>query len=594
MTQFGKYDLLERLGSGRYGNVYRALDQTLDREVALKLLKPEWSGDLRFIQQFQREAKTAAKIEHANVVGVYEVGEQDGRWFIAMQYMPGGSLHDRLEDLQNRDEVLSIDQALEIGLEIGLGLAAIHKRDLVHCDLKPSNILFDADGHARVGDLGLTRSFTASRSSLTGTSTLHAPGTPAYMSPEQETGAPHLRPPADVYALGLVLFEMLTGRSYKNQEPGTKLSALRENSPAWLDELLASMLAEDWHQRLWSGEKAAVAIQPCLELARAAALMPSKGKKPAGGEPENAPQVPTVEPLPRAVPDPTARITSEPRLEIQEKEPGPCAQEESSQKANETLHAAEPAPQETGQKVFTLAPGVEMVFVCVPEGEFWMGNDPKEHPQADPDEQPKHTVWLDTFWVAKSPVTNRQFAAFTQSREGERVARLRGWRIPPGKEEHPVVSISWDEAAAFCAWLEHTNGHEICLPTEAEWEKAARGTDSHIFPWGSQSPDARRCNFNQIVKDTTSVGKYSPDGDSPYGCVDMAGNVWEWIQDWYDSGYYARSPRSSPGGPEEGEQRILRGGSWNNNTWSVRAGNRNKGYPGNLFNLIGFRPVLFG
>jgi serine/threonine protein kinase/regulation of enolase protein 1 (concanavalin A-like superfamily) len=258
----GKYELLQKLGSGRFGDVYKALDTTLDREVALKILKPEWSGDTLFVQQFQREAKIAAKIEHPNIVGVYEVGEEDGRWFIAMQYMPGGNLQERLDQFRDSNQAMPILQARKIALDIAQGLSALHHRDLVHCDLKPSNVLFDADGHAHVGDLGLALSYTATRSTMIESNVQHSPGTPAYMSPEQETGMAHLRPPSDIYALGLILFEMLTGRSYKNIEPGTKLSTLRMDAPPDLEALLQRILAKDYSQRPWNGEKAAEALRP--------------------------------------------------------------------------------------------------------------------------------------------------------------------------------------------------------------------------------------------------------------------------------------------------------------------------------------------
>jgi D-xylose transport system substrate-binding protein len=302
MPSIGKYQLLVEIGQGRFGDVYRAIDTALEREVALKILKPEWAGDVLFVQQFLREAKTAAKIEDPNVVGVFDVGESDGRYFIAMQYLPGGSLQDRLEELKERDETLGVEEALRIGLEIAEGLAALHKRDLVHCDLKPSNILFDADGHARVGDLGLALSFNTSRSSLSGEGPRHSPGTPAYMSPEQEANAPHLRPPADVYALGLILFEMLSGRSYKNQEPGTKLSDLRKDTPAWLDELLGGLLAKDYEQRIWNGEKAAEAIRAGLaKIREQTQTQTTTRRKPEAEQPRDHEKKPPIQPEPEIV-----------------------------------------------------------------------------------------------------------------------------------------------------------------------------------------------------------------------------------------------------------------------------------------------------
>ncbi len=100
--------------------------------------------------------------------------------------------------------------------------------------------------------------------------------------------------------------------------------------------------------------------------------------------------------------------------------------------------------------------------------------------------------------------------------------------------------VSWDDAVAFCSWLTQASSRDIRLPTEAQWEKAARGTNGNLYPWGNQPPDDVRCNFNMNVGDTTPIGTYSPDGDSPYGCADMAGNVWEWCADWLDEKAYER------------------------------------------------------
>lgn len=131
------------------------------------------------------------------------------------------------------------------------------------------------------------------------------------------------------------------------------------------------------------------------------------------------------------------------------------------------------------------------------------------------------------------------------------------------------------------------------MPSEAEWEKAAKGTRGRIYPWGNQGPDEKRCNnFDISIGDTTPVGKYSPAGDSPYGCADMSGNVWEWVEDWYDNDYYEVSPRSNPGGPDSGENKVFRGGSWDNLTVGIRSAYRSWGSP-TLTDLdIGFRCAL--
>jgi formylglycine-generating enzyme required for sulfatase activity len=183
-------------------------------------------------------------------------------------------------------------------------------------------------------------------------------------------------------------------------------------------------------------------------------------------------------------------------------------------------------------------------------------------------------VHLDEYWMGRYPVTNAQYRAFVAATGRKKPSHWNEGRIPKGKASHPVVKVSWEDAAAFCKWASRMTEVEIRLPTEAEWEKAARGTNGRIYPWGDAKPDTKRCNFDGNVKDTTPVGRYSPAGDSPYGCADMAGNVWEWVADWFDGGYYKNSPRENPSGPASGSARVLRGGSFNDDAWLVRCARR--------------------
>lgn len=209
-------------------------------------------------------------------------------------------------------------------------------------------------------------------------------------------------------------------------------------------------------------------------------------------------------------------------------------------------------------------------MVQVPAGEFTMGSTTQEVatavadcsscPESDVVESPQHVVYLDAFWIDQHEVTNAQY---------ERCVADHGCGEPvsPRSETHanyygnarydnyPVIFVSWNDANAYCTWA----GKK--LPTEAQWEKAARGADARVYPWGNDDPDQNRANSNSIVGDTTEVGQY-PNGRSPYGVMDMAGNVWEWVSDWYDPNYYADSPAKNPQGPAPGTSRVIRGGSW--------------------------------
>jgi formylglycine-generating enzyme required for sulfatase activity len=218
-------------------------------------------------------------------------------------------------------------------------------------------------------------------------------------------------------------------------------------------------------------------------------------------------------------------------------------------------------------------------MVLVPAGEFTMGID-----GWDADEKPIHRVYLDAFYMDKYEVTTGRYGHFMKDTGREPPAQ---WKdVNPGTDgERPVVGVSWHDADAYC------RHYGKRLPTEAEWEKAARGPDGRRFPWGHEEPTRLHANFGSTWTGYETLGIVGSleAGKSPYGIYDLAGNAWEWVADWYDLNYYKSSPDRNPTGPARGGSKVLRGGSWYNMLYDLRSTNRNYFAPTNRFFDLGFR-----
>jgi formylglycine-generating enzyme required for sulfatase activity len=317
---------------------------------------------------------------------------------------------------------------------------------------------------------------------------------------------------------------------------------------------------------------------------------------------------------------PSAVIKKEPAEQTPEETLGPAEEMVAPQEVAETVQPEEAAPTppvSSSGPCATDSPAVAKKrtasapegMVYIPGGPFTMG---ASGDNQSTDDGPAHKVCVNGFYMDRFEVTNAQFQKFVETTgyvtDGEKqtdTSDLRTWHHPDGidstiedKPNYPVVCISWNDANAYALWAGKR------LPTEAEWEKAARGTDGRAFPWGNKSPAASNLNaadksasfkwssssLDDKYKGVAPVGSF-PSGKSVYGIEDMSGNVWEWCWDWWNPGYYKVSSANNPVGPAAGEYRVIRGGSWYYHLDGARTTQRMYFRPGGFSAAIGFRCV---
>ncbi|OQA21226.1 MAG: Serine/threonine-protein kinase StkP [Chloroflexi bacterium ADurb.Bin360] len=621
--RLGKYEIISELGRGGFGIVYKAKDTTLDRIVALKVLHPQLSTDEKFIQFFQREARSLAKIDHPNVVTIHEIGEINGQVFIAMRYLAGGSLSDKMK----REGLLPPEEVFRIMTQVAEGLNAGHKRGIIHQDVKPGNILFDEHGCAVIADFSIARTVQMTTMLSSGES-LGVVGTPSYMAPEMWEGG-LITPATDQYSLACVMYEMLTGdRLFPGDTSPVIMNkhfkpvVLPDSIPPGLRAILLKALAKEPEERFADLHE----LQRALEefASRPVSAPPDKAREEVKVFPSStdkkaklpkprqtkaeAPKVPGRRPpawLPVALVGvvavaAVAIFASLGKLAIPAEQTPlsellltPTAAQtslSSTEPKNTSTAAPSSTPEPTAAPSPTLMPvpelgvgstrvretdGMEQVYV--PEGSFEMGST-----TGDEDEKPVRQVYLDAYWIDKFEVTNEQYAQCVAAG----VCTKPKHTFSPTHSSYygdlnyvnyPVIYVSWYQAWDYCQWV----GGD--LPTEAQWEKAARGTDARIYPWGN---DSRVEIYVGIIKDTVSGGTY-PQGASPYGALDMAGNVYEWVRDWY--GDYDADETNNPTGPSNGNVKVIRGGSWYYSLRNFRATNRNYSDPTDKYYYIGFR-----
>ena len=282
-----------------------------------------------------------------------------------------------------------------------------------------------------------------------------------------------------------------------------------------------------------------------------------------------------------SAPTPSARMTKADSLTVPHKSPATEAESKSTDKPKPSgngsaAHHPVPFPHEIVGR-----DGAPMVLV--PAGEFTMGSD-----KGDEDEIPVHHVVLNAYYIDKFEVTNGRFAKFVEAIQSEPPWGFADKDKPVIHADRPVRWVNWMDATGYCLWAGKR------LPTEAEWEKAARGTDGRVYPWGNDPPTSVHAVYGlkEGGAETTSDIGDRDKGQSPYGAYDLAGNLYEWVMDWYGEDYYlnfAGSPAMNPRGPVEGTAKVQRGGSYVNSPYRLRTSFRTKGDPAEQDPNVGFR-----
>jgi formylglycine-generating enzyme required for sulfatase activity/tRNA A-37 threonylcarbamoyl transferase component Bud32 len=635
-----RYVLLDLLGQGGMGAVYRAKQTRMDRVVALKVIRPEALKAPSAVERFQREARLAAKLAHANVVTVFDSGAGGGTHFLVMEYIEGTDLARLIKE----KGALPVAQACDYVRQAALGLQHAFEQGLVHRDIKPANLMLTKTGVIKVMDLGLARAVstanTAATTGLTGTGVVM--GTADYLAPEQALDARKVDTRADIYSLGCTLYQLLAGRvpfpgetftekliAHQMQEPEA-VETVRPGLPQGLAQVIRTMMAKKPEQRYQTPAEVAQALEPFAAGARPATVsctvpvVPAAARVPiqAATRPAN-PAVPSRGVLvgvvgclglvvvvgailgvvlgSAALSGLANRVDSAPasaRPELLDCRGAEGVSTAEVKKAQAAWAKYLGRPVETEDEI---APGVWMRFVLVPPGKFLMGS-PERERDRDADEVLHEVEITEPFDLGKYPVTQEEYQVVTGKNPSWFSAQQGGKEKVAGLDTRrfPVERVSWKEASDYADTLtkKRVNGLSYRLPTEAEWEYSCRGGRSSSKPFGvgdGRTLSSREANFDsnfpfggaakaEPLNRPCPVGSYDPNA---LGLRDMHGNVWQWCGDWY--GPYPSGKVSNPTGPGEGSSRVGRGGSWFHSAEYCRAAFRRSYVPGYRDFHLGFR-----
>jgi len=534
LGRLGPYRVLGVLGAGGMGVVFQAEDPGLQRLVALKAMLPSQASTASAKERFLREARSAAALKHPHIVTIFQVGEDRGVPYLAMEYLEGEPLDRRLK----RERQVPIAEVLRIGREMAEGLCCAHDKGLIHRDIKPANIWLESapaasatGGHVKILDFGLARAL-GDQTHLTQSGAIV--GTPAYMAPEQAAGKP-VDPRCDLFCLGCVLYRLATDQMpFKGADTMALLNALavatptepaklNQDIPAGLNDLIVKLLAKKPEERPAKAQEVVAALRELERHHQATKLLsasPSQQPRPMGKRAH-------------AGKDPSARN----RRKLLWSLAGVlvaavvCALLVMWPPSGATVSPGSNGPQTKAAPDGSLPPkyvnSLGMAFVLVPKGKSWLGGGNGQLGD-------KEVVIAHDFYLGMYEVTHREWEKVMRKNPSsfKAVAGV----AKEDQERFPVETVSWEDAQVFVKvvnLLEKETGWEYRLPTEEEWEYACRGgpmadkADS-AFDFYLEKPTnelkAEQANFNQNVKRTCKVGSYAPNRLGCTTCTAMCGS----------------------------------------------------------------------
>ncbi len=581
----GPYKITSLLGKSASSAVYRAVHTQNQTEVVIRFLIPKSKLNDAVLRRFEQSAASLKNLQHPNLVSICDSGVHRGAPYIVSAYHAGETLRQKL------GLALPWAQAARLLTPAAKALAYLHAHHIPHRNVNSDNIL-------------LGKSFLLADTGVQQLGELIG-SVPA--APNQDWNR------QDIQALGQVFYEMLTGKS--------AAAVTIKDIPPELPETVQSVLRRCLPGSGQPYETMQVFEQALETLGWGAAGKP-EGHRPAARAGASQPQKKTVRESRRKkqrsgvwlipavllvfgaviagvlilnhlrVDNESADLPKAAQTEMLSSQPAEQPTAELAAAVETAPTQALPQPSSTPEP--TPAPSIGsvlvspvdgMTMVYVPAGEFLMGSDDR-----DENEKPMHGVYLNAYWIDQTEVTNAQFALCVQAGACEPPLSSSSTSRPqyygsPDFGDYPVIFVDWGQASNYCAWAGRR------LPSEAEWEKASRGVDGAICPWGNTSPAPDRLNYNGMLGDTTRVGSY-PAGASPYGALDMAGNVWEWVSDWYSSSAYQLGVYENPTGPADGTRRVLRGGSWYYELNKIRSAFRFSASDNTILSDVGFRCAL--